>query len=223
MEFITIRTLQIMKKFINSCLWLTAKLWSLIYSYSTTRRLSLLQNKLYTAWLSPEFKNIDKTTIIVFPIDLKGGKYISIGNESTVGRRTFLTAWDNYGIEHFQPQITIGNNVSIGEDCHITAINRIQIGNNVLLGKKITITDNSHGRSVFEELSTPPRDRPMYSRGPVIIEDGAWLGDKVSILPNVRIGKNAIIGANSVVTKDIPANCIAAGNPAKIIKEMKNE
>ena len=62
----------------------------------------------------------------------------------------------------------------------------------------------------------------MYTAGPVIIEDGVWIGDKVTILPNVRIGKNAVIGANSVVTKDIPENCVAGGIPAKIIKTITN-
>lgn len=210
-----------MKKLINLCLRFTGKLWSFFYPYSSKRRLSVIQNKLYTAWLSREFQKIGKSSTVIFPIDLIGGKYISIGDGAAVGRRTFLTAWDKYGTEKLLPQITIGDNVSIGEDGHITAINSIRIGNNVLIGKKITITDNSHGKCVFEELSIPPRDRPMYSPGPVIIEEGVWIGDKATILPNVRIGKNAIIGANSVVTKDIPANCVAAGTPAKVIKEMK--
>lgn len=112
-----------------------------------------------------------------------------------------LTAWDRYGSETFRPQIIIGNNVSIGDDSHITAINRIEIGNNVLTGKKITITDNSHGKSTFEMLSFPPAIRQLYSEGPVIIEEGVWIGDKVTILANVHIGENAIIGANAVVQK----------------------
>jgi len=67
-------------------------------------------------------------------------------------------------------------------------------------------------------LSIPPKNRTLYSSGPVIIEDCVWIGDKVTILPNVRIGKNTIIGANSVVVKDIPGNCVAGGIPAKVIK-----
>jgi len=150
-----------------------------------------------------------------------GGKYISIGERCSFGKRTVLTAWCKHGVDTFTPQITIGNNVAIGDDSHITAINRIDIGNDVLTGKKITITDNMHGKSNFESLSLPPAVRPLYSKGPVIIEDGVWIGDKVSILPNVRIGKNAIIGANAVVTKDIPANCVAGGIPAKVTKTIE--
>ncbi|MDR2406844.1 MAG: sugar O-acetyltransferase, partial [Bacteroidales bacterium] len=59
--------------------------------------------------------------------------------------------------------------------------------------------------------------------GSVVIEDNVWIGDKVTILPGVHIGYGSIIGANAVVTKDVPANCVVGGNPAKIIKVIKNE
>ena len=209
-----------MKTIINLCIYFIGTVWSFFYSYSLKIKLSVIQNKLYTAWLSREFKSLTKSSTIAYPIDLVGGKYISIGDQCYIGRRTSLTAWDRHGSDEFLPQITIGNNVSIGEDSHITAINNIQIGNNVLFGKKITITDNAHGKSNFEELLLPPAKRPIHTDGPVIIEDGVWIGDKVTILPNVRIGKNAIIGANAVVTKNIPANCVAGGIPAKVIKTI---
>jgi len=152
------------------------------------------------------------------PINLQGGKYISIGNNTGIGSYTILTAWDNYMNDKFSPEISIGNNVWIGEGCHITAINKIHIGDNVLMGKYITITDNSHGETNFEQLNIHPLSRPLISRGPVRIEDDVWIGDKVTILSNVKIGKGSVIGANSVVTKDIPPFSIAVGMPAKIIK-----
>ena len=85
----------------------------------------------------------------------------------------------------------------------------------------MTITDNSHGKSDYESLSIPPILRLLHSKGPVIIEDGVWIGDKVTILPGVRIGENSIIGANALVTKDVPANCVVGGVPAKLIKIIK--
>ena len=162
-----------------------------------------------------------KDSIVQPNIKLIGGKYISLGKKSNIGFRAILTAWDKFGSDTFYPEIIIGSNVSIGDDCHITAINRIEIGNNVLMGHKITITDNAHGKSNLDSLSLPPAIRPLYSAGPVFIEDGVWIGDKATILSNVRIGKNSIIGANAVVTKDIPMNCIAGGVPAKVLKVMK--
>ena len=70
-------------------------------------------------------------------------------------------------------------------------------------------------------MEIPPTQRPVYSKGPVIIGNNVWIGDKATILPNVSIGNGAIIAANSVVTKDVPEYCIVAGNPAKIINRNK--
>lgn len=67
---------------------------------------------------------------------------------------------------------------------------------------------------------TSPGDISLYSKGPVIIGDNVWVGAGSCILPNVTIGNNCIIGANSVVTKSFPDNCVIAGNPAKIIKQL---
>ena len=66
-----------------------------------------------------------------------------------------------------------------------------------------------------------PNLRSLSSKGPVIIEDNVWIGTKASIMPGVRIGKGAIIAANSVVTHDIPPYCVAAGIPAKVIKVVR--
>lgn len=206
------------KKISYLSLWYIGRVCSFIYSYPLNRDINKVSCKLYSAWISKEFRSFGKDSVVQLNINLIGGKYISIGGKTFIGTRSTLTAWDKYGMDTFQPEINIGNNVSIGDDSHITAINKIEIGNNVLTGKKITITDNSHGKSNLEFLLFSPLDRPLYSAGPVYIEDGVWIGDKVTILPNVRIGKNSIIGANAVVTKDIPANCVAGGIPAKVIK-----
>ncbi|MEO5893098.1 MAG: DapH/DapD/GlmU-related protein [Ferruginibacter sp.] len=195
--------------------------WSYVYSHKTSGRILLLKRILYSGWLSREFKSFGKKSVIHPKGLLIGGKYISIGDKCSIGKNTAITAWDKHYSGTFTPQIIIGNNVSIGSDSHITAINKIEIGNNVLTGKKVTITDNGHGDNSLESLSLPPAFRHLYSSGPVIIGDGVWIGDKVTILPNVSIGKNAIIGANAVVTKNIPANCIAGGIPARIIKIME--
>lgn len=194
------------------------KTWSYLYSYKTNAKAVIVKDILYSAWISREFKSYGRNSIIRSNGCLVGGQYISIGDRCSIGARTVLTAWDKHGVDSFSPHISIGSNVSIGDDAHITAMNRVEIGNYVLTGKKVTITDNAHGKSNFELLSLPPATRPLYSEGPVIIEDGVWIGDKVTILPNVRIGKNAIVGANAVVTRDIPSNCIAVGIPAKVIK-----
>lgn len=149
---------------------------------------------------------------------LQGGNHISIGNFFECDQRLRLDAWDKFLEEEYKPVIIFGNCVSIQKDCHIGAINKIVIGNNVLLASKVYISDHSHGEISCEALSLPPAKRVLFSKGPVIIEDNVWLGEGVVVLPNVTIGENSIVGANSVVTKSFPKNSVIAGNPAKIIR-----
>lgn len=146
-----------------------------------------------------------------------GEKYFSIGERTIIGKYSSLTAWDNYQGEKFTPKVSIGENCNLGEYLHLTCIDEVVIGSGVLTGRWVTITDNAHGSS--EEISegTVPHDRKLYSKGPVIIEDNVWIGDKATILPGITIGKNSIVGANSVVTKSVPPNSVVAGNPAKVI------
>jgi len=179
---------------------------------------------LYTEWKRIEFKqcpSVFKNGGIILPhIRVIGGKYIIIGNETYIGKESILSARDSYGNQTFTPTITIGNRCGLGEYTHITAINKIIIGDGVLLGNFVILTDNFHGGGDFIDNQIPvhPINRPLYSKGPVIIGDNVWIGDKATILPGVTIGNGAIVGANSVVTKDVPARAVVAGSPAKIIK-----
>lgn len=147
-----------------------------------------------------------------------GEKYFTIGQKTSFGKMTVLTAWDSYQGEIFTPEVTIGENCNFGDYLHLTCINNITIGNGVLTGRWVTITDNGHGTSSEIVEGAPPSKRKLYSKGPVVIGDNVWIGDKATILPGVTIGNNSIIAANSVITKDIPANSVAAGNPSKIIR-----
>lgn len=170
-----------------------------------------------TGYYIAQFKRVGEVISIEYPFHLVGGKCISIGNKVTIGKRGVITAW--VADKSKYPLIHIGDNVNIGDDCHITASNKIIIANNVLFGKKVTVTDNSHGIcNNLEELFLHPIDRVVFSKGPVIIKERVWIGDKATILPGVTIGEGAIVGANSVVTKDVPANCIVGGVPARILK-----
>ena len=181
--------------------------------------------KFYNKWAfyrnSKEFGSIGIETNFYKPAWIVGKRYIQIGTGTAFGENLYLTAWN-----HNQSNnciIQIGDYCSFGAWNHITGINYIKIGNNVLTGKWVTITDNSHGNSDKITLDSPPRLRNVISKGPVIIKDNVWIGDKVTILPNVTIGENSIVAANSVVTKNIPPYCVAAGNPAKIIKNYHEE
>ena len=131
-----------------------------------------------------------------------------------------IEAWDEYENVKYQPQIKIGDNVTVGDDCHIGAINKVIIGDDVLMGSKIYIADHSHGQVKAEEKDIRMVQRNLHSKGSVEIGNNVWLGEGVAILPNVKIGSGAIIGSNSVVTKDIPENVVAVGAPARVIRNL---
>ncbi len=197
------------------------------FFYSRKRHEHMLQRIYYitTLRVKPLFKAFGHNSSFQKIELLKGPEYISIGNQTTFEKDLYLTAWDSYqtnnDIQHFTPEIKIGSNCHFGAFNHITAINSIEIGDNLLTGKNVTITDNSHGSTGFEHLSVEPILRPLVSKGPVKIGKNVWIGDKATILPNVTIGDGAVIAANAVVTKDIPAYSVAAGNPARIVKTVK--
>lgn len=206
------------KKIIKLSVFGFARFCYYAYPHNLNMKVLSLRDLFYTGWIESGFQLRGRNIHIEYPLYLKGEKYISLGNGVNLKKRTRIEAWNKYGNCIFYPQIIIGDNVSIGNDCHIGCIDKIIIGDNVLMGSKIYISDHSHGRNSIDELSIPPVNRNLYSKGPVIIKDNVWIGENVVILPNVIIGCNSVIGANSVVTKDIPENCVAGGNPAKIIK-----
>lgn len=174
-------------------------------------------NTIYSRWLSRTFKS-QKRFFCHFPQNFLGNTHISLGTNCFFGKNCIVSAWEVYNNQQFSPTILIGDNCRFGEYNHITTINKIVIGNSLLTGKWVTITDNSHGDTDIDSLKLKPINRQIISKGPVIIGDNVWIGDKATILPNVTIGDGAVIAANAVVTKDVPAYSVVAGNPAKIIK-----
>ncbi|SEM12291.1 Hexapeptide repeat of succinyl-transferase [Chryseobacterium taichungense] len=168
--------------------------------------------------LSRYFKYFGKNIFIHYSSEIIGFNSISIKDNVTLAANGTLAAWNEYNGDIYSPNIIIDEGTTIGEGFHITSINSIYIGKNVLTGKYITISDNSHGSMDKGELNTAPAKRKLFSKGGVYIGDNVWIADKVTILPGIKIGENSIIGSNSVVTKNIPDNCIAAGNPARIIR-----
>lgn len=88
----------------------------------------------------------------------------------------------------------------------------IVVGKNVMFGPAVTIATVGH--PICPEL------RGYMYTDPVAIKDSVWIGENVTICPGVTIGENNVIGAGSVVTKDIPANCIAVGNPCRVLREI---
>ena len=161
--------------------------------------------------------------LIRFPIIIRGKKHIDFGSKLTIGVGCRFEAYNN---QKSKKSLIFGKNIQLNDYVHITAMNNVVIGDNVLMASKIYISDCSHGFYSGEEMDSSPEQHPIdrsYNISEVVIEDNVWLGEFVSVLPGVTIGKGAIIGSNSVVTKDIPANTIAVGSPAKVIKKYNFE
>lgn len=179
-------------------------------------------NKINIRSLRYAYRLGNNSLFICGHITLLGENRIRIGDNTRIERGCVLTAWKQTadGGQH-NPLIQIGCNCSIGEYNHITSTNNIKIGDNLLTGRWVTITDNSHGNTNFESLIESPIMRPVVSKGPVVIGNNVWIGDKATILPGVNIGDGVVVAANSVVTKDIPSYSVVGGNPAKIIKSIK--
>lgn len=130
-----------------------------------------------------------------------GDKFYLLGSQY----RTELTCAED-------AELIMGDLVGINQGSTIYAAESIRMGNNILIGDRVTIYDtNFHSMEEDSEIVRP-----------VKIDDNVWIGIRTIILPGVTIGKNSVVGAGSVVTKSIPDNHFAAGNPAKIIKKIEN-
>ncbi|MDM8324327.1 sugar O-acetyltransferase [Bacteroides gallinaceum] len=120
--------------------------------------------------------------------------------------------------------IFVGDKVIINMNCTFVDNNRIDIGNNVLIAPNVQIYTATHSTDVRERMAwdwMEGNDICNTIARPVRIEDGAWIGGGAIILPGVTIGENAVIGAGSVVTHSIPANCVAVGNPCRVTRKLK--
>ena len=177
----------------------------------------LIKRAYITARRRNQFKQFGKGSLLAPGTKLYTPKYVSVGDNSSIMSHCII---ETCTIDENKPNLEIGNNVSIGEYSHITCANKITIGDGVLTGRFVLITDNSHGNNTKEVAEIAPLAREINSNGPVCIGANVWVGDKVTILPNVTIGKGCIIAANAVVTKDIPEYSVAAGVPAKVIKTI---
>ena len=114
----------------------------------------------------------------------------------------------------FAKNVTIGNNVKIGNQCLFMGHGGIDIGNNVAFGPQVVIWTTNHNYFSPEEI---PYDETIIKK-PVTIKDNTWIGTRSSIIPGVTIEEGAVVAMGAVVTKDVPKGAVVAGNPARIIK-----
>lgn len=193
-----------------------------LYPLGLSWRLNKYRNLIYSLWMKRYIKNSNSSCEIQRGVTIIGGKFIQIGDNTSIWRNCRIEAVQQYENQLLTPELTIGSNCSIGENSHITCANKIIIGDGFLTGRRVLISDNNHGEFSYEDLQIPPLKRKVISKGPIIIEDNVWLGEGSSVLGNVKIGKGSIVAANAVVTKDVPPYSLVAGVPAKIIKCLES-
>lgn len=170
-------------------------------------------------WYKPFFKILGARTILISPRKVVGAKFVKIGSKCLFEDSATIYAVSEYAGEKFNPRLVIGDNLYANYSLNITCASSVVIRNNVTFAYNVSIFDFNHG---FSDLGTPIRSQKLnlYSRGVEICDD-VWVGANAFICGNVKIGKGAVVGANSVVKTDVPEYSVVAGNPARIIRSLR--
>lgn len=165
------------------------------------------------------FGRFGEGSIICFPTNtIFNERYIHIGEGTMIGPQITLSAGMMPGQECVtDPVVRIGDRCLIGKGSGIVGHFSIDIGDDVWTGHNVYITDQNHG---YEDITRPISQQSQPERA-VSIGAGSWLGYGTVVLPGARIGAHVTIGANSVVTGEIPDRCVAVGVPAKVIRRYE--
>ena len=155
---------------------------------------------------------------LYLPLLLNGRGKISFGKNVQIGvvaSPNFYSHYTYLEARNLESEISIGDNVSINNAFSAVAFSKITIQNNVLIGVNCSLIDNDG-----HNLEGDKRNSDDVKTEAILIEENVFLGDDVTILKGVTIGRNSVIGNGSIVTKSIPENSIAAGNPARVIRNL---
>lgn len=164
------------------------------------------------------FGAFGRGSAICFPPNtIMNERYIRIGSDTLVGAGVTLSAGMVPGQRCVtDPVVTIGDRCLIGRGSGIVGHLSIEIGDDVWTGHHVYVTDQNHG---YEDPDRPISVQVQPER-PVRIGSGSWIGHGAVVLPGAQIGRNVVIGANSVVTGEIPDHCVAVGAPARVVRRL---
>ena len=166
-------------------------------------------------YLRPQFKQLGKGGAFFKPQYLKlFGSHISVDDFPTIiGARDANVQLTSWNIGDWKGELKIGKYCLITPGVRIMAAESIEIGDACMFAHGAYISDADwHG--IYD------RSEPVGKTKPIILKDNVWIGDSAIVCKGVTIGENSIVGAGAVVTKNIPANVVAAGNPAKVVKNL---
>lgn len=167
-------------------------------------------NRLHSLLIKSQFQSFGARSKLDFPATINNGKSISIGSKVHIREHAWLNCIA-------QPagttSLTIGSGSYVGRFIHINAYESVVIEDDVLISDRVFISDVHHA---FQDRNVPIINQGVTKPKPIRLKSGCWIGINACIMPGVSIGKNAIVAANSVVTRDVPDYSIARGVPAQI-------
>jgi|SoiMethySBSTD1v2_1073268.scaffolds.fasta_scaffold124337_2 acetyltransferase-like isoleucine patch superfamily enzyme len=179
------------------------------------RRWTRLRDRIFTWACRGSFGRLGKGSLLELPIRLWGEAHIEIGSDVFLGSHCWLQV-----VSADEPAsgivISIGDRTSISGFCTVTAARSVVIESGVLMARYVYISDHTHSH---DSPDRPIKDQGITGVAPVRVREGAWLGQGVVVCPGVTIGRNAVVGANSVVRDDVPDFCVAVGAPARVIRK----
>lgn len=177
------------------------------------RLASRARDRVLTRALARRLDGLGKRSIVRFPVDIVGEQRISIGSDVMIGSGSWVRALQ-HGTIHLDDGVKLMGNVTIA------ALDSVHIGRDVLLARGVFVSDFSHARA---DRRLTIQQQGVTGIAPVRIEKGAWLAQNVVVLPGVTIGRNSVVGANSVVAGDIPDFHVAVGAPARIVGRVDRD
>ena len=182
---------------------------------STYRLWLRLRDQAFTFLLANGFSEFGSGSIIQPPFRVYGEWRIRMGEGIFVGAGSWFEAIDE--VPGNRSEITVGDDCSFAGSCVLSAVESISIGSRVLFARNVYVSDHNHR---YDDPSRPVLDQGVDKVSPVVIGDGAWLGQNVVVTPGVTIGRGAVVAANSVVTRSVPDHTLVAGAPARVIRSF---
>jgi acetyltransferase-like isoleucine patch superfamily enzyme len=190
------------------------------------------RDRAFSLTMRSSFASFGPRSRISLPTQLHGTERISVGNHVYLGPGCWLLTHELDGaggpheldgaggpheLDGAGGRIEIGDCTSIAGYCVLSAAVRVSIGRGVLFARNVYIADHRHG---FQLADRAILDQPLEDLRAVVVEDDAWLGQNVVLLPGVTVGRGAVVGANSVIREDVPPRCVVAGAPGRVVRQL---
>jgi acetyltransferase-like isoleucine patch superfamily enzyme len=165
------------------------------------------------------FKSFGKGAFLSPYSKIENMQHITIGNAATILSGAWISAYEGHRKDSGKPELVIGERTYVGHRAVISCVNEVRIGREVTIGDNVQLADTTHK---YKTPGVHTLDQGLEV-GRLIIGDRAWIGRNSFIAHDLEIGEQAVVGANSVVTRSVPAFTVVAGTPAKVIKRLNKE